>query len=151
MRTPPRGPTARSSTTINAVQAGPVPAAVAADSLDVAFPRFFWACCCDIRLRVLRVHAGMIVAEGLRQQHAGSAQPGHLRLREAAGGAGRMRASPVSDGLAVAQFDGRHEGSGQAWPVEGGGPVDGGARPPGLGHRRAMPTPPTGPAAPVMG
>ena len=63
----------------------------------------------------------------------------------------QLRASPIFDGLAVAQFDGRHEGSGQAWPVEGGGPVDGGARPPGLGHRRAMPTPPTGPAAPVMG
>src|SRR3989338_932298 len=46
----------------------------------------------DIRLRVLRVHAAMIVAEGLRQQHAGSAQPGHLRLREAAGGAGRRLA-----------------------------------------------------------
>ena len=43
MRTPPRGPTARSSTTINAVQAWPVLAAVAADSLHVAFSRFFWA------------------------------------------------------------------------------------------------------------
>jgi arsenite oxidase large subunit len=61
-----------------------------------------------------------------------------------------VRVITLIDGVVVTESDGSRNWPGW-WPVEGAGPVDGQGRPPGLGHRRAMPTPPTGPAATVMG
>ena len=59
-----------------------------------------------------------------------------------------MRVITLIDGVAVRESDGASDWP--ARPVEGDGPVDGQGRLPGLGHRRAMPPPPTGPTATVI-